>query len=133
MTTMELAKLRALLKGWAAWQDIDNVKYEYLSPPNLIHRLMVGDVAGGGFGSREPRGLVRSRVHNPIFHRLDRVINELPEKRRETIHCEFRLGGAQKQKADYMGIALPTYKEYLNLAIKQILNDDYVKNLVKSP
>lgn len=92
---------------------------------------MTGDVSGGGgFGSSEPRGLT-TKQHNPIYHRLDNVINELPEKRRETVLCEFLLIGTQSDKAICVGIAVSSYRTHLNLVLKQILNDDYIKSLLE--
>ncbi|RRD90416.1 hypothetical protein [Conchiformibius steedae] len=133
---LEWVKLRALLIGWAKWKRGGDLgKHDYLSPPNLIYRLMMGDVlGGGGFGSVEPRGLASAAAdkHNAVYHRLDCVIDELPPRRRQTIQCEFLSDGRQQDKAAAMGISLKGYERNLNFAIKQILADDFIQNLVQA-
>lgn len=131
MTKENLLAVRALLTGWAKWKKNIEITHEYLSPPNLIYRLMSGDVGGGsGFGSVEPLGICQKQQHNPIFYRLDCLIEHLPNRRRETIFCEFLLSCPQKKKAELMSISLKGYERNLNLSLKQILDDDFVKNLV---
>lgn len=128
--TVEIKAVRALLSGWAKWKR-GQLECGCLSTPNLIYRLMVGDVvSGGGFNSKEPAQFINGHSHHPVFNRLDCIIGRLSERQKETIYCEFNLGGYQKHKAKYMGISLHTYKEYLNLAINQISNDDYIQNLI---
>lgn len=133
MTKENLLAVRALLSGWAKWTRSIEISHEYLSPPNLIYRLMSGDMCGGGgFGSVEPLGIYRKQKHNPIFHRLNCVIKGLSKRLQETIYCEFFVSGTQESKAKLLGIGLRGYLKNLNSAIKQILNDDFIANLVNS-
>lgn len=129
--TVEFHAICALLLGWAKWKRSVDTTHEYLSPPNLIYRLMVGDVSGGGgFGSVEPMGVRQSKKHNPIFHRLDCVIGELSKRLQETIYCEFFVAGSRESKAQMMGIGLRGYLKNLNSALKHILNDSMIENLI---
>lgn len=131
MTKANLLAVRALLTGWARWKTGKQDGNEYLSPPNLIYRLMTGDVGGGGgFGSVEPLGVVQQSKHNPTFQRLDYLVSLLPKRRQETICIDFLAKGTQKDKAQLLGISLRAYEINLNSALNQIFADDFVKNLI---
>lgn len=138
MTKENLLAVRALLSGWAKWKS-GVVEYQtaYLSPPNLIYKFMSDTpaVGGGIHESREPYGAFRGTVsssfkRNQVGERLDKVIECLPSRRKETIYQEFLGKGQQKDKAKLMNVSVDTYKRQLNLSLKQILDDDFVKNLV---
>lgn len=138
MTKQNLLAVRALLSGWAKWKS-GVVEYQtaYPSPPNLIYKFMsdTPELGGGVCGSREPYGAFRGAVsggfaRNRVGEILDKVIEHLPDRRKQTIHCEFLKNGAQKDKAKLMNVSIKTYEAQLNLALKQILADDVVKNLV---
>lgn len=129
MTKEEGVLMRAILHKWAAWRT--RKETAYLSPPNLIWRLMHGDIGGGGgFGSVEPRGLPKSHS-NPAMQLIDDKINALPESRRATIYCEFLNSGSQKDKADVFEVSVKGYRKNLYSALKQLFNNKDVKNIVK--
>lgn len=138
MTKENLLAVRALLSVWAKSQS-GVVEYEtdYPSPPNLIYKFMSDTPAMGEgvCGSREPYGAFRGVVsggfaRNHVGEILNEVIERLPERRKQTIHCEFLKKGTQGHKSKLMNVSIKTYEAQLNLALKQILADDVVKNLV---
>lgn len=132
-TNLNLLAVRALLTGWAKWKKGEYDKNGYLSPPNLIYRLMTGDIGrGSAVGSIEPVSLPGSGKHNALYHRLDCVIDSLPKQRKAVIGYEFLRDGLQKDKARDMQISLKWYMNNLNLALNQILKDEFVQKIVST-
>lgn len=135
MQKNERLAIRALLTGWAKYK-LGAVSYEtkYQSPPNVIARLMENDIVDGGHGvgSTIPRGVGESWFGCPhVYVMLDNVIESLPKRRKEVIYREFLTGGGQKEKAEAMVVCLREYEILLNYSLKQLLKDNYVKNLLK--
>ncbi len=140
MTATAIKFARASLCQWAKWKN-GRVEYEtaYRSPPNVIYRLMSNDFGVGGRMGRSsvPYAVFRGGVYSGVkrssyYEHLDKVIDALPVRRKETIYLEFLGKGSQKDKAKLMNVEIQTYKNQLNLALKQILDFHIVKNFVNT-
>lgn len=140
------------LHRWAKWKN-GQVEYTkaYRSPPNMIWRLMKNDfgVGGGMAGSRVPYAVFKGNLYSSFqanykYQQLDDIINQLPERRKETIYQEFLgrfsyqdksesdVNAHQEQKATRMGVSLDGYKSNLKLSLKQIINAYPVKICVNN-
>ncbi|UOP05325.2 hypothetical protein [Conchiformibius kuhniae] len=135
---MSKQNVRLLLLRWAKWK-CGVVEYEtaYRSPPNMIYRLMAGDVGGGSAGGSQmpyafrKGGAVRWCA-DMMYRQINDVIEQLPRRRREAVYLEFLETGTQKDKAARMGVGLRAYEKNLNSAFKQIYSHQLIKNLVKA-
>lgn len=134
---MSKESVRLLLMRWAKWRH-GAVEYEtaYCSPPNMIYRLMASDVGGGGTsGSQIPYAVRKGGAERwcvgTMYQQVNDVIEQLPPRRRETIHCEFLETGTQKEKAARMGVGLRAYEKNLNSALKQLFSHNLIRNFVK--
>lgn len=133
MTKDVAMALRAVMIGWVKCKCHIDVKNPYLSPPNLIYRLMTGDMGGGtACGSVEPAGLAYGE-HNALYHRIDCIVKQMPKVCQNVIWCEFGVEGSQESKHHYTDLSLRSYQRKLNLSLNQIISDEFVLKHIKSP
>lgn len=133
MTKDMAMALRAVMGGWVKYQYNIDVKNAYLSPPNLIYRLMTGDMGGGtACGSVEPIGGAFGK-HNSLYHRIGCIVETMSKQCQQVIYCEFGVEGKQESKYHYTNLSLRSYQRKLNSALNQIISDEFVLNHINNP